>query len=268
MLALSRHQSGAYGQTVGLAHLGVVDRGLDAQVEVGGGIEDGITGVVGDTGGEVDEGVDNLALVRVGHVEVHGLVGVEILIGMERLLTLKEQHQLMVIDRDPHAQGLGGLGGGGGGEVGLPGQGSQLGGVQGDRAVGIFGHDAVAARLQLAVLVVLGAACGDGQGLAATQNLFNAVRGGVLGVVGELGRGELHRGDGGSLGFGLGLGEGFGTAHGLDGVGEGGGLVRLVPPVAGSGGQQGQQEQGGGQKADELDSFHDIFSFHGRMGGH
>ena len=174
----------------------------------------------------------------------------------------------MVVDSDPHAQSLGGLGGGGGGEVLLPCQGTQLGGVQGDGAVGVLGDNAVATRLQLAVLVVLGAACGDSQGLAAAQDLFNAVRGGVLGVVGELGRGELHRGDGGSLGLGLGFGGGFGTAHGLNGVGEGGGLVGLVPLVAGGGGQQGQQEQGGSQKADELDSFHDIFSFHGRMGGH
>ena len=189
---------------------------------------------------------------------------------MERLGTFIEQHQLAVVDCHAHAY-LGGNGRRGSAlQVGLTQQSPQLFGGEGQRIVLVAGDEVGAALLQLAVGVILLAVQGDGQGLAAAQHLFDAVGGSVLGVIGELGCGELHRGDGGSrVGLGLGLTRGIHGGYGLQSIGGGSILGGLVPLIAGhSGDEQGQKQERGGEEADELISFHDSFSFLGRMGGH
>ena len=268
MLTLSRHQGRAHGKAVHLAHLGVVDRGLDTQIQIGGGIENGIVDVVGNTGGEINEGVDDLLLGGIGHVQVHSLVGVQVVVGVERLGAFIEQHQLVVIDRHAHAH-LGGNGFRGGSlQVSTSEEGAQLGGVEGQGAVLATGDEIGAALLQLAVGVILLTVQGNSQGLAATQHLFDAVGGGVPRVVGELRCGKLYCGNGGIRGND-GLIGGVFRSNGIEGIGGRSALIGGIPLVAGNGGeQQRQEQQGGGEKADELISFHDSFSFLGRMGGH
>ena len=145
----------------------------------------------------------------------------------------------MVVDRDTHTQSLGDLLGRSAREVGLTDQRAQSGGVQGQGTVGVLGNDPVTACLQLTVRVVFRTVCGDRVGGAAAQHLLDAVRGGILGVIGELGGGELHRGHGGNrLGLGLRLARGVHGGDRFNGVGGGGVLGGLVPLVVGHGGNQ------------------------------
>ena len=191
VLTLTGHQGGANEQAVDLTHLCVVDGGLDTQVQVGSRVEHGVGGIVGDAGGEIDEGVEDLGLGGVDHVEIHGLVGVEIVIGVERKLTLIEQDQFVVINGHAHTQ-LRGNSLGSGTRNGLADQLAQLRRSQLHGAA----HDAnhVGATLgENAVHVVLLAVNHEGIGRAATQHLLNTGCGGVLIVVGQRSCGIVHR---------------------------------------------------------------------------
>ena len=264
MLTLTGYQGGAKIQAIALTHLGIVDGGLNTQVQIGRGVEHGVVRIIGDTVGKINEGVDDLALGSIGHVEVHGLVGVQIVIGMERLVALKEENQLVVVNSHTHVQSLGQLFGGRSLQIGSAHQSTQLGSVQGYGTVFFLGHDAVTTGLQLTVGVVLHAVGGNGQGGAATQYFFNAVGSSVLGKIGKLCRGEVHRGDGGlglDLAFVLAvrLGRVVGD-HGFNGIGESGGVLGRAL-VTGGHSKEKHQEEGGDQEANQFAMFHDSDPF-------
>ena len=270
ILTLTGNQSRADGKTVGLTQLGVVDGGLHAQVQVGGGVENGIVGIVGDAGGQINEGIHDLALGGISHVEVHGLVGVEVIVGMNGSLTLVEQDQLTVVNGYAHVQ-LGGDGLGGSSLQSIRAKAqedAQLLGIQGHGTVGFLGDQVTSALLQHATVVVLGTTRGDGQGLAVPKHLLDTGGRGVLGVIGQLGGGEIHRE---LRGLNLRIDiigccfRGVG-GHGLNGVGSAASRVGFIPLLTGRGNQyHRQQKKKDGQEADHGDTFHENISFLVRM---
>ena len=263
MLTLTCNQGGRCIQTVGLPHLGIVDGGLDTQVQIGSGIENGIILVVGNTAGQINEGVDNIRLRRVGHVEVHGLVGVQIVVGVEGLVALVEQHQLIIVYRHAHSQALGDLLRGRACQIRPADQRADLSGIQGQGTVGVSGDNALDSRLQLTVGVILPAAQGEGVGLTGSQHLLDAAGRGVLRIIGELGCGELHGGHG-RRGIYAGIGTGDGIRdlvrhHGFNGIGKGfGGLGRGIL-FAGDGAEQKSCQEDGKEQLRTV--FHGVLPF-------
>ena len=196
MLSFSHDQGGGGLQAVALTHLRVVDGGLDAQVQVGSGIVDGIVLVVGHAVGQINERVDDIHLGRIGHVEVHGLVGIQILVGMQGLFSLIEQHQLMIVDGHAHIQGGGDLLGSGRGQATVAHLGAQLGGIQGQGPVLTTGFDDIGASvLQLSVGIIFRAVQSEREGLTAAQHFFDAGARRVLRKVGQIRGREFDHGD-------------------------------------------------------------------------
>ena len=196
------HDQGRCGfKVIALSHLGIINGCLNTQIQVRSCIVNGIICIVRNTVGQVNKSIDNVDTIRIRHIEVHSFVGIQILVCMQGLLALIEQHQLVVINGNAHAQSLSHLLGGRpalfarirDGQATVACLGKQFRRIEHQGAVCFSrSNDAISVVLQLSVQIELATLQGEGVGFSTAQYLFDAIDGRIFFKIGKLGRGEFH----------------------------------------------------------------------------
>ncbi len=208
-VTLARHDARSRRHAVNGADLGKVDAGLHAQIQIRRGVVDSVVFPVGDAVRQVDEGIDDVLLRGVGHVQVHCLQRVEVMVGVQRFAAVKEHDQFVVV----HQHLLAEIGGNqlrrrhagqstAGHAVGIVhkvrqnpdltvGQRDQIGGI----------------LVQSGAAVPLGGVQTEHQRVVARQYVMNAGRRDILSVVWRIRFGEYDS-RGVRIGFRLGVGSG------------------------------------------------------------